>query len=155
MVHRGIASLAVALMLCFLLLSHFDGEFFMVHFYESLIYLAIVLMLFYFEDRWAYMIGMLAPAAWLLLIGAIGGFPGFVHQAMLALTLQRPDFAANLIGAVTLVLSVLMIPFCAYRWKREFAGLHVGWRTFLVSFAVVVLYYGAIVVWLLNWPAGA
>ncbi len=56
MVHRGIVSLALAVMTCFLALSHFDSQFFLIHFYESLIYIAIALMLFLFEDRWAYMI---------------------------------------------------------------------------------------------------
>jgi hypothetical protein len=49
--HRGIATLATALMICFLILSAMEPEFFLLHFYESLIYLAIVLMLFYFEER--------------------------------------------------------------------------------------------------------
>ena len=69
MVHRGVASLALALATCFLVLSHFDPQFFLVHFYESLIYLAIVLMLFYFEDRWAYMLG----------ITRAGGLASLVH----------------------------------------------------------------------------
>ena len=47
--HRGIATLASALMICFLVLSAMEPEFFLLHFYESLIYLAIVLMLFYFR----------------------------------------------------------------------------------------------------------
>ncbi len=51
--HRGIATLASALLICFLLLSHFEPEFFLLHLYQSLIYLVIVLLLFYFEDRWA------------------------------------------------------------------------------------------------------
>src|SRR5713226_3186808 len=70
--HRGIATLASALLICFLLLSHFEPEFFLLHLYQSLIYLVIVLLLFYFEDRWAYMIGILAPAVWLLLNYATG-----------------------------------------------------------------------------------
>jgi hypothetical protein len=44
--HRGIATVASALMVSFLVLSAMEPEFFLLHFYESLIYLAIVLMLF-------------------------------------------------------------------------------------------------------------
>lgn len=138
MIHRGIASLALAVMICFFLLSHFDPQFFLVHFYESLIYLAIVVMLFYFEDRWAYMLGMLAPAVWLV------SFFAFMR-------LQRPDFPANLLGAVTLILSALMIVFCGIRWRREFAGLGKGWSTFLVCLGVVTVYYGVLIVWILRW----
>jgi len=51
MIHRGIISLALALMTCFLALSHFDSQFFLIHFYESLIYIVIVLMFFPHPDR--------------------------------------------------------------------------------------------------------
>ena len=80
MIHRGIATIALALGLCFLLLSHFDAQFFLIHFYESLIYLAIVLMLSYFEDRWAYMMGIVAPAAWLVLTLTWSGVTGLAHN---------------------------------------------------------------------------
>jgi len=153
MVHRGVASIALALATCFLLLSHFDPQFFLVHFYESLIYLAIVLMLFYFEDRWAYMLGILAPAAWLVLFTLIGGMTGILHQVMLVLTLQQPDFAAHFLAAITLILAVFLMIFCAYRWRREFADAHKGWSTFLVCLGVVIVYYGAMVIWILKWPA--
>ena len=152
MVNRGIATLAAALMLCFLLLSHFDAQFFLVHFYESLIYVAILLMLFYFEDRWAYMLGILAPASWLVLITAIGGLPGFLRQIGLLFHLERPDFAANFLGAVTFLLAVTMIVYCSAAWRRQFAGLGKGWKTFLPCLGVVAVYYAVMVLWILHWP---
>ncbi len=152
MVHRGVATLSMCLALCFLLLSHYDQQFFLVHFYESVIYLAIVLMLFYFEDRWAYMLGILAPAAWLVLFTAIGGMTDILRQISLVARFQRPDFAAHFLAAITLVLAIAMIVVCGYRWRREFAGLKQGWSTFLVCLGVVVVYYGAMVIWILKWP---
>jgi hypothetical protein len=154
MVNRGIATLASALMLCFLLLSHFDSQFFLVHFYEALIYIAIVLMLFYFEDRWAYALGILAPAAWLILITAIGALPDFLRQILLVLRFERPDFPAHLLGALTFIFALMMMVFCALRWKREFAGLHKGWRTFLPCLGIVAIYYAVLVLWILRWPGG-
>jgi hypothetical protein len=152
MIHRGIATLATALMLCFLLLSHFDAQFFLVHFYESLIYVAIVLMLFYFEDRWAYMLGILAPASWLVLITSIGGLPSFLRQVALVVRLERPDFPAHLLGAVTFLLAIAMIIFSARQWRRQFAGTGKGWTTFLPCLGVVAVYYAVMVLWILSWP---
>jgi hypothetical protein len=151
MVHKGVASLALAAMMCFLLLGHFDQQFFLVHFYESLIFLAIVVMLFYFEDRWAYMLGMLVPSAWLLLTIATGAGSGFLRQVQMVMRLERPDFAANLLGAVTVLLCAVMVIVCAIGWKREFAGLGKGWSTFLICLGVTAAYYGALVVWILRW----
>jgi hypothetical protein len=147
MVHRGIATLAAGLTLCFLLLTHFDPQFFFLHFYESLIYIAIVLMLFYFEDRWAYMLGMAAPAGWLLLTFVTGGFGAFVRQTIRLLHAETPDYGAFVLGAVISILSVAMILFCAYRWKREFAGLGRGLSTLLISSAIVAVYYGILAYW--------
>ena len=153
MIHRRIATLSLALMMCFLLLSHFDSpQFFLFHFYESLIYLVIPVMLFYFEDRWAYMLGILAPIIWLLMLFAVGGFAGMYRQLSLVFHFQRPDFLANLLAAVAALLSVVMVVMCANRWRREFAGLGKTWSTFLISLGVVALYYGAMVYWFLRWP---
>jgi len=152
MVHRGIATVAIALGICFLLLSHFDPQFFLIHFYESLMYLAIVLMLFYFEDRWAYMMGMVAPALWLLLTAAWGGFVGITHEMSLAFHPGNAFFPVGLLTILQLVLSVALIASCAMRWHREFTGLHKGWSTFLVSVVVSAVYYGILVLWILRWP---
>jgi hypothetical protein len=80
--HRGIATDASAVMICLLILSAMEPEFFLLHFYESLIYLAIVLMLFYFEDKWAYMIGIVAPSVWLILAYGVGLLGGAMRQGL-------------------------------------------------------------------------
>lgn len=155
MVHRGIASLTLALGLCFLLLSHYDPQFFLIHFYESLIYLAIVLMLFYFEDRWAYMMGMVAPAAWLGLSAAWGGLRGMSLHVSPVFHPGSSFFPAGLLTALATVLSVALIVSSANRWHREFTGLGKGRSTLLVSLAVVGVYYAVLVLWILRWPPAA
>jgi hypothetical protein len=143
MTHRAIATVAASLMVCFLLLSHFDGQFFLIHFYESLIYIAILLMLFYFEDRWAYSLGIVAPAGWLLLTFVTGGFGQFLHQLS----------PVAILGALASLLSIGMIAICAMHWKREFRGLGKGLSTFVISVVIVALYYGVMILWF--WRAAA
>ena len=65
--YRDVATLAGAQIICFLILTHLEPGLFVIHFYEAILYIAILVMLFYMEDRWAYMIGMLASGAWLVL----------------------------------------------------------------------------------------
>jgi hypothetical protein len=48
-----------------------EPNFLLLHFYQTIVYLALLILLFYFEDRWAYMIGILAPAGWLVLAFAM------------------------------------------------------------------------------------
>lgn len=150
MVHRGIATLAGILAFCFMLLSHFDTNFFLMHFYQSIIYLVIILMLFYLEDQYAYMLGMMAPAIWLLGTFATGILGAGVKQIEY---IFRPPYAGHRIDAITLmavvtaVFAVLMIFFCAQRWRREFSGLGKGLHTFLVCFCILFVYYGILVAW--------
>ena len=147
MVHRGIATLAGALMLSFLWLSHLEPEFFMLHLYQSLIYLFIILMLFYFEDRYAYAIGILAPSVWLVLSYGTGLLPNAARQFGRLLHAQRPNNQVSLMAGITAILSAGMIALCAYRWKREFAGLGKGAKTFGISFVIVVVYYAVLILW--------
>jgi hypothetical protein len=96
---------------------------------------------------------MLAPAAWLVLFAVVGGVEGNIHRLLRVLRFEGSDFAPNALTAITLILSVVMIVVCARRWRHEFAGEGKTWRTFAVCFGVVAAYYGAMVVWMLRWPA--
>jgi len=147
MAHRGVATVALSLMICFLLLGHFDEQFFLIHFYESLIYLVIVLLLFYAEVRWAYMLGIVAPAGWLLLMLPTGGFEEFAREVGRAFHGNASTNPAGLLGATISVLSVAMIGLCAWRWKRQFTGLGKGLSTLLVSSGIVAAYYGVMILW--------
>lgn len=145
--HRGIATLSSALMVCFFVLATMEPEFLLIHFYQSLIYLVIVLMLFYFQDRWAYAIGILAPAIWLVLAYGVGLMGGAMRQVSRLMRAQRPTSEISVMVAIMIVLSVLLIAFCAYRWKREYSGLGKGVRTFLFSFVFVAAYYAILIGW--------
>jgi uncharacterized membrane protein YidH (DUF202 family) len=145
--HRGIATLASAMMVCFFILTTMEPEFLLLHFYQSLIYLIILLMLFYFQDRWAYMLGILAPAAWLVLAFGVGLLGGAMRQVSRLMRGHHPTSDVSIMVAIMVVLSVGLIVLCAYRWKRQYAGLGKGLSTFLVSLAVVVAYYAILIAW--------
>lgn len=147
MVHRGVAALALALTTCFLLLSYFDSQFSLIHVYESLIYLLIVLALFYSEGRWAYMLGIVAPAGWLLLMFIAGGFGEIMRRMSRVLHAETPDYAVTFLGGIICVLSVALIAFCAYHWKYRFSGLRKGLSTFMVSLGIVLAYDVVLVLW--------
>jgi hydrogenase-4 membrane subunit HyfE len=148
--YRDIATLSALQILCFLLLTHLEPDFFMLHLYQTIIYEAILLMLFYTEDRWAYMIGILAPAAWLVLAYESGLLGAALRQLFRLTRAQAVTNQVSLVAGIIVLLSLLMIGFCAYRWKRHYSGLGKGLNTFLISLAIVVVYYGILVVWFWN-----
>jgi len=131
--YRDIAILATVQIACFSLLAHLEPNFFLIHLYESILYIAILVMLFYRIDRWAYMIGMLASVVWLGLAYETGILGRAVAQT------------ANLVGLgalLTALVAVLMIVFCGRRWLKEYSGLGKTRRTFFVSLGIVAAYYG-------------
>ncbi len=145
--YRDIATLSALQIICFLLLTHLEPDFFMFHLYQTIVYVAILLMLFYMEDQWAYMIGILAPAAWLILSFESGLLTAALRQLFRVSRAQSVTNQVSLVAAITALLSLLMIVFCAYRWKRHYSGLGKGLKTFLISLVIVVIYYGILVVW--------
>ena len=147
MVHRGIATLAGCQVLCFFLLAHYEPQFFLLHFYQSLVFLTIVLMLFYFEDHWAYMLGILTPAFWLVISFATGLLGAGVRQVGQLFTGEGFNNPVSLLAAITAILAVLMITACAYRWNREFSGLKMLHKVLPVSLALVILYYVILIWW--------
>lgn len=137
-------------MLCFSVLGHFEPQFFLLHLYQAIIYLAILIVLSYMKDPRAYMIGMLAPVAWLGVVFATSLLDGATRQFLRLTRGQGVTNEVSFIAAVSAVLSILMIVFCARHWKREDSGPGKTASTFAISVGVVALYYGILAIWFWN-----
>jgi hypothetical protein len=148
--NRGIATVAGLQVVLFSVLTHFEPQFFLLHLYQTIIYMAILILLFYMEDRWAYMIGMLAPVAWLGMVFATGLLAGAARQVLRLMRGQAVSNDVSFIAAISAVLAVLMIIFCARHWKREYAGVGKTATTFAISLGVVAVYYGILAIWFWN-----
>lgn len=147
--YRDIATLAGAQIVCFVVLTHLEPSFYLLHLYQSILYIAILVMLFYMEDRWAYMIGMLASAVWLGMAYA-SGMMGTAIRQFVERTAGTSTTAVGAVTILTAVISILMIALCGRHWKKEYAGLGKTTRTFAVSLGVVAVYYGILIVWFWN-----
>lgn len=126
--------------------TYLEPDFFMFHLYQTIIYIAILPMLFYMEDQWAYMIGILAPVAWLILSFESGLLGAALRQLFRLSRAQAVSNQVSLVAGIIALLSLMMIAFCGYRWKVHYSWLGRGLRTFLVSLVIVVVYYGILVV---------
>jgi hypothetical protein len=146
-IYRDLVTLAGSQVLCFLLLSHLDPNFFLLHFYQTIVYLAILIMLFYMEDRWAYMIAIVAPAGWLVMAFGTGLLGGAVRQFFSIGRGRGMTNPVSFLGGISAVLSILMIVVAGRRWMREYHGLGKSVTTFAVSFGIVAVYYAVLVAW--------
>jgi|SRR6266851_187195 len=148
--YRDIAAVAAAQVLCFLFLTHLEPQFFLLHLYQTIIYVAILVLLFFMEDRWAYMIGMIAPATWLVMVYSTGLLGGATRQVLRLTRGEGLNNEVSFVAAISAVLSVLMIALCARHWRKEYAGLGKAMTTFAVSLGFVAVYYAILAVWFWN-----
>ena len=140
--YRDVAGLAAAQVACFMLLTHIQPDFFLVHLYEAIVYIAILVMLFYMEDRWAYMIGILNSIVWLVFAYVSGILSDGVRQMS---QLRGSALNANLVAVAALItgfIAILMITSCVRHWIKEYSGLGKTRSTFFVSLGCIAVYYG-------------
>jgi hypothetical protein len=129
------------------LLTLLEPILFLIHLYQCILYTAILVLLFYMEDRWAYMIGMLASVVWLAMAYTSGILGRAVERLLALRTVSLPVNLGGLLALVTALLAVLMIAFCGRHWKKEYSGLGKTRSTFLVSLGIVLAYYGILLRW--------
>lgn len=145
--YRDVATVVALQLVCFFLLIHLEPSFFLIHLYESILYIAIWVLLFYMEDRWAYMIGMLASVVWLGLAYAAGILSNGFNLLRDMGSGGSPADSVGLIALATTVLSILMIVLCGRHWIKEYSGLGKTRSTFFISLGIVGVYYAILLHW--------
>jgi len=143
---RDVAILAGLQIICFLVLTRLEPRFFIIHLYQLIPYVAIVLLVAYGHERWAYMLGPLVSLVWLGL-AYLAGPLGTAVERLWAFGNSSPNAnVVALFALATAVMAVLMIVLSLIHWMKEYSGRQ-NWRTFLLSLGIVVVYYGILLRW--------
>jgi hypothetical protein len=148
--YGDVAVLVAAQIVCFFLLSHFETDFFPFHFYQAILYIAILMMLFFEKDQWASMIALLTSIVWL----GIAFVSGVLSSSMRELfdinsTLSNTQ-VVTVLTLITASIAVLMIGFCGRHWLKGYPRVGDGRKTFLVSLGCVAVYYPILGLFLLQ-----
>ena len=142
-----VADLAVAQILCFLTLTRLEPRFFIIHLYQLIPYVAILILIGYGRARWAYMIGPVVSIVWLGLAYSAGLLGSAVERLR---TFGNKSLDANLVAfvaVVTALLAVLMTVLSGVHWVKEFSGRGLALRTLLISIGIVMVYYAVLLRW--------
>lgn len=145
--YRDVGVLAGAQILCFMLLALFEPRLVILHLYQSIFYLALLLLLYYRALRWACMLAMLASAVWLVLAYESSLLNMAVQQVLALHRTGNFPTPVSILALVTGMIAVAMIVSCARHWAREYAGRDNTWVTFAISFGIVAVYYGIFLRW--------
>ena len=113
---------------------------------QSLIYVAIVVMVFTGEDRYSYMLGILAPLMWFLLAMLLGGF--FHDFQVLGKSVMGKPIGPSdtpLQGIAVLCEAGVVIT-SLRAWRKQVSEKFFG-KTFAVSLVVSIVYVGLLLGW--------
>ena len=144
---RDIAALAGIQIVCFLALTGLEPRFFIIHLYQMIPYGAILVLVGYALDRWAYAIGALVSIVWLGLAYIAGILSSAVERLRIP---AHYDATANLIAVLALmtaIVAVLMTVLCRIHWVKADSERRANRRIFLLSSAMVCAYYLVLARW--------
>ena len=113
---------------------------------QSLIYVAIVVMVFTGEDRYSYMLGILAPLMWFLLAMLLGGFfHDFVVLGKSVLGKPIGPSDTPLQGIAVLCEAGVVIT-ALRAWRKQVSEKFFG-KTFVAGLVVSIVYVGLLLGW--------
>jgi len=139
--------LALVQIFCFLALARLEPRFFIIHLYQLIPYVAILLLVAYGRQRWAYTIAPLISIAWFGLVYMAGLLGSAVERLRSPENFRSDANFVAILAVVTATVAVLMTALCRIHWVKEYAGRGRSWRTFLASLGIVLVYYGILLRW--------
>jgi len=147
---RDVALLAAVQIVCFLMLMILEPRFFIIHLYQMIPYGAILLLVGYSLDRWAYAIGGLVSMVWLGLAYMAGLLGSAVERLRTPANSATTDILIAVLALATAAVAVLMTVLCRVHWVKEDTERRANRRIILLSSAMVCSYYLVLAHWFWN-----
>lgn len=113
---------------------------------KSLIYLAIALMVFFGEDRFSYMLGMVAPPLWFILDILLGGFFNEIKILAKALAGGGSQAMETPLHGLSILLAIALVFLCYRAWHKQVSEKFFA-KTFWISLAVSIGYVAVLAGW--------
>jgi len=127
------------------------GAFAMPHYFtfellKSVIYLVIALLVFFGEDRFSYMLGIVTPPMRFILAILLGGFFGEFKVLFDALTGKPSPPLDTPLHGLSILLEILLIIVCYRAWRKQVTEKFIG-KTFAISLAIAFAYDAILAGW--------
>jgi hypothetical protein len=127
------------------------GAFAMPHYFtyellKSLMYLAIALLVFFGEDRFSYMLGIVTPPLRFILAILLGEFFGEFEVLFGALTGKPSPPLDTPLHGLSILLEIALIIVCYRAWHKQVPEKFFG-KTFWISLAVALGYVAILAGW--------
>jgi hypothetical protein len=113
---------------------------------KALIFVAVAVMVFYGEDRYSYMLGIVFPPLWFIGDIVIGAF-GHDFRVLLSFLSGNPGSQLDTpLHAVARLTAVVLFVVGVRAWGKQVAEKFLG-KTFWVSLVICLAYIGLLTLW--------
>jgi len=113
---------------------------------QSLIYVAIVVMVFTGEDRYSYMLGIVAPLLWILLAILLGGLSHDLVVLGKGIVGKPIGPSDTPLQGIALLCEAGVVITALRAWRKQVSEKFFG-KTFAVSLVVSLVYIGLLLGW--------
>ncbi|MBZ5513922.1 MAG: hypothetical protein LAN62_03585 [Acidobacteriia bacterium] len=113
---------------------------------KSLIYVAVAIMVFFGENKYSYMLGIVAPIVGNLLNILLGGF--FREFSILwSSVMMKPLPALDTpLHGLAILTEILLIILCVRAWRKQVPEPFFG-KVFCISLVISLVYAGVLAAW--------
>jgi len=121
-------------------------QFFFFELFKSLIYVLIAVMVFFGDNKYSYMLGIVTPPLWFVLSIVLGGFFADLELLLSYLRGESIPLTDTPLHGLALLAQILLVILCARSWRKEVPGPFFG-KAFGICLAVSVVYVGILAGW--------
>ena len=121
-------------------------ELFIYELLKSTIFVVIAVMVFFGEDKFPYMLGMIAPILWFIYSLLTGAFMGDIGATIRFLTGKPSAPLETPLHGFAIIVGLVLIILCARAWRKQVTEKFLG-KTFVTALIVGLIWTGVLVVW--------
>lgn len=113
---------------------------------KSLMFVVIAVMVFFGDNKYGYMLGIVAPIMGILLNILLGGFFGEFLILWTSVTMKPLPTLETPLHGLAILTEILLVILCLRAWRKEVTGPFFG-RVFGISLVISLVYVGILAGW--------
>lgn len=121
-------------------------ELFVYELVTSTIFVVIVVMVFFGDDRFPYMLGMIAPLLWFIYSLLTGGLMGDIATMLRFLRGKPGGPLETPLHGFAILSGLALVILCARAWRKQITEKFLG-KTFATAMVVGLIWIGILAVW--------
>jgi hypothetical protein len=121
-------------------------EYFPYELLKSSIYVVIAMMVFFGENTYSYMLGIVAPIVGMVCNILLGGFFSEFSVLWASVTMKPLPLVDTPLHGLAILTEILLVILCLRAWRKEVTGPFFG-KVFGVSLLLSLVYVGVLAGW--------